>query len=46
MIEQGFSRIIINLHHLPGQIRTFVSDYLRRNIPPYIFCFSDESDLI
>lgn len=47
MLEQGFSRIIINLHHLPGQIRTFVSDYLeKKNIPPVHICFSDESDLI
>jgi len=44
MVEQGFTKIIINIHHLPGQIRAFVSDYLEeRNLPPVTICFSDES---
>ena len=44
MVEQGFTKIIINIHHLSGQIRAFVSDYLEeRNLPPITICFSDES---
>ncbi len=43
MIEEGFSCIILNLHHLGGQIRTFVSHYLEKKNLPVKICLSDES---
>jgi NDP-sugar pyrophosphorylase family protein len=27
---QGFTHIVVNVHHFAGQIRTFISDYLER----------------
>ena len=46
MIAQGFTSIVINIHHLGGQIRSFVSEYLERKNLPAKICFSDESDLL
>ena len=40
----GISKVVINVHHFAGQVKTFVSDYLENNGFPLRICISDESD--
>ncbi|HNR27149.1 MAG TPA: sugar phosphate nucleotidyltransferase [Bacteroidales bacterium] len=46
MSEQGVNRFVINVHHLAGQIRTFIKDYLERKGLPIQIAVSDESQLL
>lgn len=43
---QGFTHIVVNVHHFAGQIRTFISDYLERKELSLHICLSDETDLL
>ena len=42
--QLGVSRIVVNVHHFAGQVKSFISDYLENNNFPLHICISDESD--